>query len=479
MPSSLKSRAVSKLMENYNTFLKGPPMPKDKLKELLGIEDETTAGLEDTKYTIPEMSVGGRKIKLGSFKVTEAYASFSIPLALYALQQMITDIGVDFVVAIDDFAASPRQQIIKTDTNSTATAFVDYFTIYKGMLLTCQLAHGVLAVTIYADSELAATSFFADLTEKIRTCNFYKGKCLYFTGNEIDFKKTPDTGWDDVIVEDDLRKEIHLNVESFFSNEEYRKMKLYKRGIILYGPPGTGKTSIVRAIFSRLEGAGVTRVYLTNETFYSMDMSTFFKTLQYLLPAVVVFEDIDLIGADRNQSRSRVIGGLLNHLDGVDKQSEPLVVIGTTNDLSALDEALRNRPSRFDRCLEVPAPKPEQVAQLYKKLTGFEVPKGIVSLSEGFTGAHIEETVKTAYMLSLADGKLKDDITHDELLKNLILAAKYIAKSFPIANKATTKPAGFGAGTKKHSDDDYSEDATIADKFDPDNLDPPNAGNLI
>ncbi len=453
-------------------------MDRDKLRELLGIEEEATAGMtEVNKYTIPEMLVNGRQIKLGSFKVTEAYASFSIPLALYALQQMITEVGVDFVVAIDDFAASPRQQIIKTDTNTTATAFVDYFTIYKGMLLTCQLAHGVLAVTIYADSEKAATNFFKDLTDQIRAHNFYKGKCLYFTGNEIDFKKTPDTGWDDVIVEADLRKEISLNVESFFSNEEYRKMKLYKRGIILYGPPGTGKTSIVRAIFSSLEGEGVTRVYLTNETFYTMDMATFFKTLEYLLPAVVVFEDIDLIGADRNQSRSRVIGGLLNHLDGVDKQSDPLVVIGTTNDLSALDEALRNRPSRFDRCLEVPAPKSEQVGQLYKKLTGFEVPKSIIQLSEGFTGAHIEETVKTAYMLSLSDGKLKDDITHEELLKNLTSAAKYIAKSFPIVNKSTSKSAGFGA--KRRDDDAYAEEVPADPVFNPDSLDPPNSGNMI
>lgn len=454
-------------------------MPKDKIKEILGIEDETAAGLEDAKYTIPEMTVGGRRIKLGSFKVTEAYASFSIPLALYALQQMITETGVEFVVAIDDFAASPRQQIIKTDTNSTATAFVDYFTIYRGMLLTCQLAHGVLAVTIYADSEQTATAFFNDLSEKIRKHNFYKGKCLYFTGNEIDFKKTPETGWDDVIVEPDLRNEIYLNVESFFSNEEYRKMRLFKRGIILWGPPGTGKTSIVRAIFSRLEHTGVTRVYLTNETFYNMDMATFFKTLQYLLPAVVVFEDIDLIGADRNQSRSRVIGGLLNHLDGVDKQSEPLVVIGTTNDLGALDEALRNRPSRFDRCLEVPAPKAEQIAQLYKKLTGFEVPKNIVTLSDGFTGAHIEETVKTAYMLSLSDGTTKEEIKHEELLKNLTSAVKYIAKSFPIVGKANNAGAGFGAGTKKKYDE--YDDGAVPEKaaFSPEDLDPPNSGNLM
>lgn len=448
---------------------------RDKLAEILGINEESPAGMTDTKYSIPEMTVNGHRIKLGSFKVTEAYASFSIPLALYALQQMITEVGVDFVVALEDFAASPRQQIIKTDTNATATAFVDYFTIYKGMLLTAQIAHGVLAVTIYADSETSATGFFDDLTEKIRTCNFYKGKCLYFTGNEIDFKKTPETNWEDVIVEPDLRKEIYLNVESFFSNEEYRKMRLQKRGIILYGPPGTGKTSIVRAIFSRLENTGVTRVYLTNETFYSMDMSTFFKTLQYLLPAVVVFEDIDLIGADRNVSRSRVIGGLLNHLDGVDRMSEPLVVIGTTNDLAALDDALRNRPSRFDRCLEVPAPKPAQVAQLYKKLTGFEVSKAIVGLSDGFTGAHIEEAVKTAYMLSLADGKTKEAITSDELTKNLLVAVKYIAKSFPITSKNKTNGAGFGV--KREEEEDYPpEIALVSKNLD---LDPPNSGNLL
>jgi hypothetical protein len=430
------------------------------LSRIFGNDSKLPEGAgEPVKLNTSEMRVGEHVIKLGSFQVVHSFTSLSIPLALYALQQMMLEIKVPFVVNYKDFSSPPPQHVIEIDVNKSSTTFINYFTMYREMMLTVHLSSGALLVTAYADDEVSGTKFFEELEAKIRTCNFYRGKCLYFSGDEIAFKKPPTLKWEEVIIESNLKKEIRLNAESFFFNEEYRRMGLFKRGIILHGPPGTGKTSIVRAVFSSLEKRGITRVYLTNETFSRIDMSTFFKTLEYLLPAVVVFEDIDLIGANRNISRSRIIGALLNHMDGVDKVSEPLVIFGTTNDFEALDEALRNRPARFDRCLKIGAPNAHEIIQFYEKLAKIKPSDELVELSKGFTGAHIEETVNTAFMLALQDGKTKkEDISEELLQRNLTVAAKRVSSNFPL-NKDGDK-VGFGKsgnGTPDSNDEYFGE----------------------
>ena len=451
----------------------------DFLDRVIGlIDDPPKSPPPQPQFNISHLTVGEHKIQLGAFKVVENFSSFTVPLALYAMHQIVQDSKTPFVVHYKDFSSPPTQHLIKTDINVSSTVFLDYFSIIDGMMVTVQMVQGILIVTAYADSEVSGTAFFTKLQNKIKQHNFYKGKCLYFGGDEIDFVKPPTTSWDDVIAEDDLKAEVRLNAQEFF-NQSYRKLNLFKRGIILHGPPGTGKTSIVKAVFSALEGKGVTRVYLTNETFGRMEMSTFFKALSYLLPAVVVFEDIDLIGGSRHTARSRVIGALLNHMDGVDKITEPLVTIGTTNDLEALDEALRNRPARFDRCLEVPIPKGDQISQFYSKLTGLPPSKQLVSLSEGFTGSHIEETVNTAYMMVIQAGLEKESVEPVVLQRFLIQAVKHIRRNFPQGTSGSDGPVGFNR--KKKSDEgaevEYNDDDFPLPTAAPDPADFPNRNN--
>ena len=403
----------------------------------------------ETQYNVSSITVSGHKIQLGSFQVTEAYSNFIAPLALYALHQMVLSSKVPFIVDYKDFASPPSQYVIKTDVDTTDTVFVNYFTIIDGIMLTVRMLDGILVVAAYTDGKATGTEFFGRVQQQIRKHNFYRGKCLYFNGDGVELVKPPTQSWDDIVIDSELKREIQLNAQEFF-NDEYRKLGLFKRGIILYGPPGTGKTSIVRAVFAALEGKGITRIYLTNETFSRVEVSAFFKSVGYLTPAIVVFEDIDLIGGNRNFARSRVIGALLNHLDGVDKTSDPLVVIGTTNDLEALDEALRNRPARFDRCLEVPLPKPEQIAQFYKKLAGIEPQDTLISESSGFTGAHIEETVNTAFMMVLNAGFAKTSVPNEFLHKCLLKASKHIRKNFQLRSAGSV---GFNAKKKNDYDD--------------------------
>ncbi|MEM3000572.1 MAG: ATP-binding protein [Nitrososphaerales archaeon] len=403
----------------------------------------------EMQYNISSITVNGHRIQLGSFQVTEAYSNFIATIALYALHQMILNSKVPFIVDYKDFASPPSQYVIKTDVNTTDTVFVNYFTIINDIMLTVRMLDGMLVVAAYTNSKASGTEFFELIQQHIKKNNFYRGKCLYFSGDGVELVKPPTQSWDDIIIDPDLKREIQLNAQEFF-NDEYRKLGLFKRGIILYGPPGTGKTSIVRAIFTALEGKDITRIYLTNETFSRVEVSTFFKSIGYLMPAIVVFEDIDLIGGNRNVSRSRVIGALLNHLDGVDKTSDPLVMIGTTNDLEALDEALRNRPARFDRCLEVPLPKSEQILQFYKKLAGIEPQDALISESDGFTGAHIEETVNTAFMMALNAGFTRGSVPSELLHKYLLKAAKHIRRNFQLRSAGAV---GFNACKK---DDDYN-----------------------
>lgn len=60
--------------------------------------------------------------------------------------------------------------------------------------------------------------------------------------------------WDNVILEEDMKKKIIKDVESFFDNRDtYAKLKVpWKRGVIYYGPPGNGKTISIKAMMHAL-----------------------------------------------------------------------------------------------------------------------------------------------------------------------------------------------------------------------------------
>jgi AAA+ superfamily predicted ATPase len=384
--------------------------------------------LEPSRY-----KENGHEVRLGSSKVSRTFRSFAMDLAMYACQRLVLRQGATALVNFNDFTAPPAQEAISCDVDRSEAVFLNYYALLKDMIIACIMTEGGLMISCYGGDQKAALKFFEALDQEIEDGNIYRGKCLYFSSKRgIEFKETPKVAWDDVILSKALKDEILLHSVSFLSSTEAHEQGVLKRGLIFHGAPGTGKTTLVRALFAQLEGTDITRMYVTNEAFEHVSMDGFFSMIHYVLPAIVVFEDIDLIGPSRSIARQSVTGALLTQLDGVDKIKKPLVVIGTTNDLHSVDDALTNRPARFDRVLEIPKPTEPEIALFYKK-AGFDVSKSLIRQSEGFTGAHISEVVKTAILMGSQAKKPPKDYLDEAL--------KAVKKSF----RASPGPSGFAS----------------------------------
>src|SRR5690606_29839332 len=134
------------------------------------------------------------------------------------------------------------------------------------------------------------------------------------------------------------------------------------KGVLLYGPPGTGKTLLARAVaneadarFFHIAGPEIMgRYYGESE----QRLREVFQQAQQQSPSIIFIDEIDSIAPKREEVTGeverRVVAQLLTLLDGLEPRQN-VVVIGATNRIDAVDEALR-RPGRFDREIIIGVP---------------------------------------------------------------------------------------------------------------------------
>ena len=178
-----------------------------------------------------------------------------------------------------------------------------------------------------------------------------------------------------------------------------------KRGVLLFGPPGTGKTHTVRYLMSQLPDTTV--VVLTGPALWLIDRAaTLARRFQ---PAMVVLEDVDLIGTDRNfeHADNPLLFSLLDAMDGVGADADVTFVL-TTNRVDVLERALADRPGRVDLAVEIPRPDAlgrERLLRLYlggNQTTGDLAP--IVAATDGVTASFLKELVRRAVLAALREG---------------------------------------------------------------------------
>lgn len=160
-------------------------------------------------------------------------------------------------------------------------------------------------------------------------------------------------GYGDVKAE--LTRALSLMTGSYNLPEALQR-ELIPRGFIFHGPPGTGKTLFAKAIANQLNatiqvvsGPEITDMYVGES---ERKVRELFAEARRNAPAVLVFDEFDSIatrrsGRDDGGSRAgnAIVAQILTEMDGF-RPDVPMLVIGTTNRLDIIDDALL-RPSRF------------------------------------------------------------------------------------------------------------------------------------
>ena len=193
------------------------------------------------------------------------------------------------------------------------------------------------------------------------------------------------------------------------------------RGVILSGPPGTGKTLLVRYI---IEKTDLTVICLSPSQIKRGTISTFYRMARKLGPCLVVLEDIDSAGGLHRKIRDHpILGEVLESLDGI-SDNAGVVTLATTNYLENIDDALRDRPGRFDRIIQVPVPDADSRRMMIEKMGpefgigGWLDADWLSNETVGFTGDWLRNLMQTSKLIALQRGS--EEIAKRDLEEALV-----------------------------------------------------------
>jgi ATP-dependent Clp protease adapter protein ClpS len=294
-----------------------------------------------------------------------------------------------------------------------------------------------IAVPLGTEGDVFAQRCFAELERAVHAARSYRGKILSLDGEAeysgrsrgMTVHRLPSVDREDVILPDLTLKLLDRNVLRFVETRDAlrRLGQSTRKGLLLYGPPGTGKTHTIRYLATNLPGH--TTLIITAE---QVGLLGPYMTLARLLqPTMVVIEDVDLIGSDRDDMgpcEEPLLNKLLNEMDGLKDDADILFVL-TTNRPEELESALAGRPGRIDQAIEVPLPDATgrgKLVRLYGK--GLPLDEAVVDeavlRTAGVSAALIKELMRRIAQSSLArdggDSVISGDI--DEALDDMLFS---------------------------------------------------------
>lgn len=219
----------------------------------------------------------------------------------------------------------------------------------------------------------------------------------------------------DVAGIQEVKEELEEIIDFLKNPAKYQSFgaKLPK-GVLLMGAPGVGKTLIAKAVAGE---AGVPFFYQSGSSFAQIYVGMGAKRVRDLFwraklsaPSIVFIDEIDAVGKARggyrNDERETTLNQLLTEMDGFE-DSSGVIVIGATNKIEVLDEALL-RPGRFDRRIYVELPDlAERVKILEVHLRGKRHRldlEEVARQSVGFSGASLASLVNEAGLRALRRG---------------------------------------------------------------------------
>ncbi|KAK4692287.1 hypothetical protein P7C71_g4885, partial [Lecanoromycetidae sp. Uapishka_2] len=227
--------------------------------------------------------------------------------------------------------------------------------------------------------------------------------------------------WEDVILNEDMKKTITELMHKFFDSEEvYKELGVpWKRGVIFHGPAGNGKTISIKALMHSLfksSGDSIPSLYVKAAP-RTWDIRNIFQQARNMAPCLLIFEDIDTIVTPGSRSY------FFNEVDGLEN-NDGIFMVASTNHLDQLDPGLSSRPSRFDRKYLFPLPSAaERILycnywrEKLKTKPSIKFPKklcvAIAGITQEFSFAYLKEAF-VATLLAIAGRRSEKDGLSDD-----------------------------------------------------------------
>ena len=260
-------------------------------------------------------------------------------------------------------------------------------------------------------------------------------KSMFDEGIDTNVKK-PNIRFSDVAGNLESKDAMNELVYYLQNPDKYKKYGIKPpKGAMMFGPPGTGKTLLAKAIageananFLAVTGSDFVDKFVGNG---ASRVRHLFAEARKLQPCIIFIDEIDAVGGKRgtgmsNEERNQTLLALLSEIDGF-SDDEGIIVIGATNRLDSLDEALL-RSGRFDTKVYIGLPDLNARIDIFKvhsknKPIAKDVDfSKLAKMSTYFSGADIENVMNKAGFYAARQNKDFIDMSDIDAAINHLVA---------------------------------------------------------